>query len=242
MASRPSRPMSRALPPIQQTGMVQSFGPALPATETPAKPRDSRRGLGQGPPEDEPGVRLAPMPQAQAEPQATRGRAWCGGPPWAPAAPRQMLPQTRRMAPAPSKASKPAPLVGPEPSGYGRAGQTCCCHWLHERSSLTTKGLAPRAGDTHPPRAGSQQGTVLGRKPGIRRPYLPHLLGPDQAKQVQTWVLPTQTQCHRVPHVSTKGTKPNPNNGAGFQAQRPLEGPTWGHIPRGQAMRTPTQR
>lgn len=217
MASRPSRPMSRAHPPIQQTGMVQSFGPALPATETPAKPRDSRRGLGQGPPEGEPGAQLAPVPQAQAEPQATRGQAWCGGPPWAPAAPRQMLPQTRRMAPAPSKASTPAPLVGPEPSGHGRAGQTRCCRWLHGRSPLTTKGLAPRAGDARPPRAGSQQGTVLGRKPGLRRRYFLTSLGLPKPGRYKHGCCQRKPSATAFPTSAQKGQNPTQTTGLGFR-------------------------
>lgn len=75
MASRPSRPMSRALPPRTVDPDVPGYWPLPPQQRLTEVPRLAGE-QGHGPPEDEPCAQAAPTPH-QAEPlglvQAFRG-------------------------------------------------------------------------------------------------------------------------------------------------------------------------
>lgn len=129
ITSRPP-PASRAPDPGQAHARTHS--PALPHPRRSPGPcarpcRSSRcpRGDGAGPPE------------------GTACPCHAGRPPGCP--PARPSPDT---AFAPSKASKPAPLVGPGASGDGQRG--CCC-WLDRRSSPTAKRTVP-TGVGCPPR------------------------------------------------------------------------------------------
>lgn len=191
MASRPSQPMSRALPP--RTADWGWSRASACQSSLQRRPHQSPKTLGgswaKGLLRTTPVTRPAPM--AQAEPQASLKAGPPAEPPWVPARPSSDVAPNRQ-----DDASRPAPLVRPEASGDAGQGrgaaavgfpdalpspQTCR---PHRRETSVHLGPAPG------------RAVCRGGKPGIWRPfYLPHLSGPGQDRPLQTQVLPTQAWC-----------------------------------------------
>lgn len=191
MASRPSQPMSRALPP--RTADWGWSRASACQSSLQRRPHQSPKTLGgswaKGLLRTTPVTRPAPM--AQAEPQASLKAGPPAEPPWVPARPSSDVAPNRQ-----DDASRPAPLVRPEASGdagQGRGAAAVGCPDAlpspqtcrpHRRETSVHLGPAPG------------RAVCRGGKPGIWRPfYLPHLSGPGQDRPLQPQVLPTQAWC-----------------------------------------------
>lgn len=242
MASRPSQPMSRALSPIQQTGTVQSFGPALPATETPAKPRDSQRRLGQGPPEGEPSVRLAPMPQAQAEPQATLeagpGAGSVGAcPPLVRCCPRPA--GRRQLRPRPAN---PLLRLGQSPAGTAGQGRRAVAVGFVDVHSPRMCWQPEQETSVHP---GPAPGRALcwGSSQVSGDPICLTSVGLTKPGRYKHGCCQHKPSATAFPTSAQKGQNPTQTTGPAFRHSSHREAQLGqGHIPRGQTMHTPTQR